>query len=421
MTNTMPRLSRLTLPPLQAIMVLLAVSIPVSVALDNVLLALFLLLGLLGFGRQAFYYALHNPVARAGWLLFGMLSLATLYGATPWREALGVLAKYDDLALVPLFMIAAARPEINRRVLNVFMLTMAVVLLLSYMLGLGIIKAQPWMWHDATAGNAGVFHSYITQSMMTGYAVYLALLQVREERLVWKRAAYGFFALFGTVNVLFLLLGRTGYLVLFSLLVWFAWSTLNGYLRARGKRVGWPIVAIAGVVVMVAAWGAYQASGRLHERVNLAVSEYRAWQPNVANETSNATSIGERLEFYYNTIQIIRSHLMVGVGTGGFPEAYAKQVAGTGIVPTHNPHNEYLLLTVQGGFVGLLLMCYWLYMQWRNAPRLENSLRCDAARGLVITIAVSCLVNSSLLDHTEGLFFAFMGALLFANLPQERA
>jgi O-antigen ligase len=421
MTDTMPKLTRFVLSPLRAIMVLLAVSIPISVALDNVLLALFLLLGLLGLARPAFSLALHNPVARAGWLLFGLLALATLYGATPWREALGVLAKYDDLALVPLFMTAVVGTDTSRRVLNVFMLTMAAVLVMSYLLGLGVIQAQSWMWHDAAAGNAGVFHSYITQSMMTSYAVYLALLHVRDERAIWKRAIFAAFALLGAVNVLFLLLGRTGYLVLFALLAWFSWSSLHGYLRARGKRVGWPIVAFALVGMAMTAWGAYHASSRLHERVDLAVSECRAWQPNVANQTSNATSIGERLEFYYNTFQIIRSHWLAGVGTGGFPEAYARQVADTGIIPTHNPHNEYLLLTVQAGLIALLLMGYWLYTQWRNAPRLENALRCDAARGLVIVIAVSCLVNSSLLDHTEGLFFAFMGGLLFANLPQERA
>lgn len=421
MTNTMPRLSRLVLPPLRVIMVLLAVSIPVSVALDNVLLAFFLLFGLIGLGQESLFLALRNPVARAAWLLFGMLLLATFYGATPWREALGVLAKYDDLAMVPLFMAAVARPDTSRRVLNVFMLTMAAVLVLSYMLGLGIIKAQPWMWHDAAAGNAGVFHSYITQSMMTSYAVYLALLHVREERLMWKRTAFGIFALLGTVNVLFLLLGRTGYLVLFGLMAWFAWSSLGGFLRARGKRVGWPVATIAVLLMVATAWGAYLASSRLHERVNLAISEFRSWQPNVANETSNATSIGERLEFYYNTIQIFRNHPLAGVGTGGFPGAYAKQVAGTGIVPTHNPHNEYLLLTVQAGLAALLLMWYWLYTQWRSAQHLESALRCDAARGLVIVIALSCLVNSSLLDHTEGLFFAFMSGLLFADLPQERA
>jgi len=412
----MNALSRFTLPPMRTCVVLLAASVSVSVALDNLLLALLLLFGLLGAGRTIIAEAVGNPVARAAWLLFGMLLLACLYGPTPWREALSTLAKYDDLAMVPLFMAALARKSTNRLALYVFMLAVGATLLLSCLLGLGVMGVQHWMWRQASAENAGVFHSYITQGMMTGYAVFLALLYVREKMVTWKRVAFGIFALLGTINVLFLVLGRTGYLVLFALLVWFVWSTLENYLRVRSKTVGWqPVVAVA-LLTVLAVWGTYHTSARLHERVDLVISEYRAWQPNVADQTSNATSTGERLEFYYNTLHIVRDHMFAGVGTGGFPDAYAKQVAGTDIVPTSNPHNEYLLLMTQGGLPALALMLYWLYVQWREAPRLENPFRRDAARGLVITIAVSCLVNSSLLDHTEGLFFAFMSALLFANL-----
>ena len=412
-------LSRFTLPPMRAMAILLAASVTVSVALDNLLMALLLLLGLLGSSREIVAKIAANPVARAAWLLFGILFVATLYGATPWKEALNELAKYDDLAFIPLFMTALAYRSDNRLAISAFMLAMVVTLVLSCLLGLGVIGPQHWMWRDAAPENAGIFRSYITQGIMTAYASFLALLFAREAKAVWKRAVFGIFALAGIGNVLFLVLGRTGYLVLFGLLTWFAWSTLQNYLHKRGKAVGWHTVAVVAVLAVLAVWATYEVSDRLHERVNLVVSEYRAWQPNVANQTSNGTSTGERLTFYYNTLQIIQAHLPFGVGTGGFSDAYAKQVAGTGIMQTHNPHDEYLLMLAQGGLPALALMLYWLYAQWRQAPKLENPWRQDAARGLVITIALSCLVNSSLLDHTEGLFFAYMSAVLFADLKDK--
>jgi O-antigen ligase len=409
-------LRRITLPPLQAVAVLLAVSIPVSVALDNLLLAALLLFGLLGCACQALTEGLRNPVARSAWLLFGMLLLATLYGPTPWGEAMGTLGKYADLALVPLFMVALTRASASRLAMYLFMLVMAVTLLLSASLGLGFIGPQHWMWRDAGPINASVFRSYITQNMMMSYAVFLALLYVREITVIWKRVVFEVFVLLGATDVLFFVQGRTGYLVLFALLAWFVWSTLEKFLRARGKKIGWKPAVGAALFMVFAGWGVYHTSDQLRERVDLVISGYKAWQPNVANATSNAISTGERLEFYYNSMRIFLDHPLAGVGTGGFPAAYAKQVAGTGIIATQNPHSEYLMLAVQGGLPALALMLYWLYVQWREAPRLENMFRRDAARGLVITVAVSCLVNSSLLDHTEGLFFAFMSALLFANL-----
>lgn len=404
---------------LQTFAVLLALSIPVSVAMDNLLAVLLLLFGVLGFGGRVLVTAMHNRVARAAWLLFGMLLLAVCYGQASWREGFDTLGKYADLALVPLFMAAVAHPATSRRALHAFMLAMAATLLLTGLLGFGVIGTQPWMWHDALRENPAVFRSSITQNVLMSYAVFIALLQARDGKVLWRRLAYAAFALLGAASVLFLVIGRTGYLILFALLAWFAWSTLDGYLRARGKAIGWRGMAVVGLSTLAGAWATYHASARLHERVDLVIAEYRAWQPNMANAISNASSTGERLEYYYNTLQIVRGHPLFGVGTGGFPAAYAQQVAGTGIVPTHNPHNEFLLLTVQAGLPALALMLYWLYVQWRAAPRLQVVWQRDAARGLVLTIAISCMVNSSLLDHTEGLFFAFMSALLFANLDQE--
>jgi uncharacterized membrane protein YccC len=37
------------------------------------------------------------------------------------------------------------------------------------------------------------------------------------------------------------------------------------------------------------------------------------------------------------------------------------------------------------------------------------------ARGLILTIAVGCLFNSWLMDHTEGLLYAWLTGLLFAE------
>ena len=80
-----------------------------------------------------------------------------------------------------------------------------------------------------------------------------------------------------------------------------------------------------------------------------------------------------------------------------------------------NPHNEYLLITVQIGVAGLGLLLYLFFTQWAYAAKLGDPFRQDAARGLVLTIAITSLFNAPLLDHTEGLFFAFMSALLFVN------
>jgi O-antigen ligase len=83
---------------------------------------------------------------------------------------------------------------------------------------------------------------------------------------------------------------------------------------------------------------------------------------------------------------------------------------------TSNPHSEYLLIAVQLGLFGLAVLLYLFYTQWRLAVDLPGLLERNLARGLVLTVMTTCLFNSSLLDHGEGIFYAWMSGLLFAGL-----
>jgi O-antigen ligase len=153
-----------------------------------------------------------------------------------------------------------------------------------------------------------------------------------------------------------------------------------------------------------------------HDRVLTFVTEYRAWQP----EETTQTSTGLRLEFYRNTLAIIREHPLLGVGTGGFPKAYADRVQAAEADLTRNPHNEYLHIAAQTGLAGLAALLWLFLLQWITAPRLTEPLERHLARALVLTIAVGCVFNSFLLDHTEGLMYAWLTALLYTGLQSTR-
>ena len=404
-------LQRLTLPPLRVCAVLLGFAVPISVALDNLLLAV-LLLGALFNLRAVWRIAMQHPVARAAWLLFAVLLFAIFYGTTPLREAAGILGKYMDLAFIPLFMMMLSDEAIRRKAQYAFLAAMGLTLLLSFLVGFDLLPVQHWMNKLATSEDPVIFHSWITQNNMMAFAVFLALLNLRAAASRSVQVAWGLFALLGTVNVLFMVQGRTGYVILLVLLGWFAWSTLARHMRGRGRAWGWRQGAAVALSSMGLAVLAYQTSPRLHDRIDLVVSEYRAWQPDHGKENST----GQRLDFYYNTLQIIRQQPVFGVGTGGFPAAFMQQTQGKDVMQTRNPHNEYLMITSQTGVIGLVLLLYLFYTQWHTAPLLEAPFEQDAARGLVLAYMVNSLFNSPLLDHADGLFFSFMTAVLFANL-----
>lgn len=399
------------LAALRAGTILLGFAVPISVALDNLLLAV-VLLGALFNIRPVWRIATQHPVARSAWLLFIALFIAMFYGAAPLREAAGELGKYADLAFVPMFMLMLYNDAYRRWAQYAFLAAMAVTLLLSYSVELHLLSIQHWMSVFATPDNRVIFHSHITQNNMMAFAAFLASLQSRQALTLRLRMAWGIFAVLAIVNVLFMVQGRTGYMILLVLLGWFCWTTLARYMRERGRAFGWRQGGAVVLLLLGLAAVSFHVSSRLHDRVALVFSEFNAWQPNHGKDNSTV----QRLDFYYNTLQIVQQHPILGTGTGGFPAAFAKQTQGTEVMQTTNPHNEYLLITVQTGIIGLALLLYLFYTVWRCAPRLGTAFEQDAARGLVLAYMVNSAFNSALHDHADGLFFAFMLAALFAGL-----
>ncbi len=402
------------------LLVALAFFIAFPVALNNSVLALFLLAALPAYAPKVWGELKGNAVARAAAVLFALLLLGVAYGATPLSEAFDMLAKYDDLVMIPLFVLAMHEDVTRRRVLRAFLAGMIAIATISWLLGLHVIPMSDWVSQyvlSSTSGqdNPSVFHSHITQGMLMAYTAYLFALYLREARDPRHVALYMGLVLLTAGNVLIMIKGRTGYVVLLALLAWFAWTALSSHFARRGRRLDWRHSLLVLLFPVVLSAVAYVAVPRVHERVQLSVTEFQNWSPH-AHLPPN--SIGDRLEFYYNSFAILMREPLIGVGTGGFPAAYVQQVAGTGIEATDNPHDEYLLIAIQIGLVGLAALLYLFVTEWRKAAALPGAFERDAARGLVITLAVSCLFNSNLRDHVPGMFFALLSALWFANLSK---
>jgi O-antigen ligase len=190
-----------------------------------------------------------------------------------------------------------------------------------------------------------------------------------------------------------------------------ALALLFAYGTRRWRGVGLAVIAVAAAALLLT-----YLPGPFNERVRMIHQEYRGWEAH----HPQATSIGLRLEFYRNTLDIIGQHPWTGVGTGGFPKAYERQIAGTGMALARNPHNEFLHIAAQLGPLGLAALLWLFWQQWRLAPRLATQLEGELARGLVALMVVGCLYNSLLLDHAEGLFYAWLTGLLWGGIKSPR-
>jgi O-antigen ligase len=376
----------------------LGLSIPISVALDNLLLLAVALAWLAaGNYRETLTVIRENPVAQAALVLFGLLALGLAYGSRNPGDGLHYLAKYIDLLFVPLFLVFFRDAKTRERALLTFSMAAVASVIASHMAFMNILATGSLLPREQIYATG--FKGSITHSLIVAFAAYLFALLARQDRNRMRRIGCIALALFAAHNVVFMGFGRTGYLVLAILFLYFFAVTL-------GRR-GLIMIAVIAITTFSTA---YVTSSTFHQRMNDFSQQLMEWKPGKRSETS----VGLRLEWYTASLGIIRAHPLIGAGTGSFPAEYARAVADRDMVATENPHNEYLLIAVQIGLLGVASLVYLFYRQWRAAGQLEQPLFRDLARGLVLMFVVGCLFNSLLVDHTEGLLFAWMSALVFA-------
>lgn len=382
--------------------VVLGGSIPVSVAVDNVLLYILLIFWIAGGAyRDKLASIRDNPVAWLALALWILFAAGSLYSIGAWQDILDALGKSMRLLLIPALVYLLREPEWRERGLVAFVGSMLVSLVLSYLLWLGFVPGNDWIKGNPL--DPAVFKAHNTHNVFMAFAAFLVAQVALEANSRRTRITLWLVCAVAAGNVLLIVPGRTGMVVLLVLFVYFLARTL------KGKGLVLAAVVLAALALAILA----SPESMLHQRITLADEEFTEWRAGKPAEPTS--SIGLRLEYLENTLDIIAQNPAVGVGTGGFGKAYAERVQGTGAEVTQNPHNEILLLLVQFGVVGLALFAGLLVTQWRIAPRLPSAFDTGAARAFVLAIGVTSVVASTLLDHAEGLFFAYMSGLLFAG------
>ena len=154
-------------------------------------------------------------------------------------------------------------------------------------------------------------------------------------------------------------------------------------------------------------------------RLNETISEIKKYQ-----QGNYRTSMGVRLFFIEGSWTILKDNPVFGKGTGSFKTEIKKYIKEKSIIHegsyvTNNPHNGYVSVTSQIGLLGFAILLWLGIQQWLTSNRLEPIYR-DAAKAALITLAVGNLFNSVLMNHTQGIFFILLTALLFSSIQNQK-
>ncbi|MBH0177865.1 MAG: O-antigen ligase family protein [Nitrospira sp.] len=379
----------------------LGFSLPISTSLDGVLLVMAVVAWIVS-GRFAGIPELvrrdRSVLLLPG--LFLLLAIGMTHGLASFGERAKYLWKYDDFLLPLVFVPLFADPAVRERGLWGFGCGMAVTLVVSLGLAAGWIPHSAW-FHGNTA-NATVFKHQITHNVLMAFAAFLFAALAMSARISWRRYGLGVLALLAVIDVFMLVQGRTGQIVLGALII--LWCERRFGLRGL-------VLGMAGVLSLVAL--SYAVSPVFNQRIAKTVEEMERAQ--VESVAPKKSSVGVRLEWYHNTGNLIVDHPFVGVGTGSFPRAYAEMVTDPAAVKPAHPHNQYLLTGAELGIVGpLVILAMFGTLWWRFRQAVDN-LYAELGQGAVLLMAIGCAFNSFFLDHTEGLFFAWVISAAFAS------
>jgi O-antigen ligase len=390
--------------------------LPISTAGSNIALALVVILSLFllisDWQCKKLTYLKKQPFLIYSLFFCCLLVSFFLVGDSSTTISDGLL-KYQEIILMPILaLLISNQKNLNRIVIRVFLIAMGITLFLSYLRAFDDITLLRYLNFETLLTKLGgknnptIFKWHITHNFFMAFATllwaYFAIYFWKKRRLL--AVSFLFICFLGLCNIFFMVKGRTGYLVIFSALLYFF---TNKY-KAKGFLIGTIILFFASLFL-------YNYSNNFYSRINLGVVELLNWNSTVPSNTS----IGLRIEFIYQSLKIVKEHLFFGVGVGGFGQAYAAHALDSGMIQSENPHNQYILFLVETGLIGLIAFIYLNYISWYFSKHLSQFWM-HSTRIVLLSYGAANLFNSFLFDFTESLFFSAFMALAFSELLREK-
>lgn len=329
--------------------------------------------------------------------------------------AASTLVKHGKILTVLLLIGLISSEKEARTALVAFALGQTFLLATSWSMVFGI---HP-LWAFELDGNGDprgpyvVFSSYLDQSILFASAAGI-FFHLRSEK-IWSQIDGLVLSILGILSVLFLLPGRTGYLIVLAGISLAAMWALPRRLRV----ISLVIVPIFAALILTI------GSSKIRDRVTKIIDEGKGF----ATQTQTESSSGWRLNAWHRSIQAIAEKPWIGHGAGSwlvtvkrFQGESASAVFGDS--DSSNPHQEFLLWGVEVGIGGTLLLvtllgCIVVDARKFNVPIARANIT------LATSMAIACFFNSALYDGLVGDFlFVALGLLMALGIwskskPQE--
>lgn len=283
--------------------------------------------------------------------IFLFYMLMTLFWSDDTREALDRLRLYGYWVLVLPAMAVLVKKEWVFSMLGAFLFGMFISEILAY----GIFF-ELWSINGRGSSYPTPFMTHIHYSVFLAFTAVLLLSRILSQKYsLYEKLPYVFFFVVSTANLMFST-GRTGQLAFFVSLVLLIFLTFKVSIKS---------ILLSALAVVMIFFLAYNTLDLFKQRIQQGFDDIA----HIEN-ASYDSSIGIRVAFWMVALEALKEKPLFGYGIGDYQLA-AKEVLDKndfGITPqtkkfmtSQHFHNQYLMVVVQGGLIGLVLMLLLLY------------------------------------------------------------
>jgi len=371
---------------------------PFSVAVGNIVAALITLLWIFRGNHKENWASLKGNKFVLATLCFVALYFAGLLWTLDIDSGIRTLQKESVLLLIPIFMLFIQKKHLHRYIFA-FLISISCMVLLSFAIYYGIIPPLS----GAKQSDPTPFMSHISYNPFLTIAIYLLLFLILFDDTQSKRnkILFSLVVLIFSINM-FITKGRAGQAMFFAMIFI---TTVQYFNKQRKKGL-----LFAAILVPLILSIAYSTSDNFSNRMNAIVGDVQKYQ-----ENNKKTSTGLRLVFAENSFEIIRNNPVFGVGTGDFAHEYEKinNKNTPELRPTENPHNMYVLTTVQLGIIGLVSLLSLLFFQTQLSTSSKIDFQKKFGLTLPILFGIIMLSDSYLRGHYTTMLYVYFSSFTY--------
>jgi len=333
--------------------------IPFSIAASNILFAVALVSGFVSgcWRKGASLLWQHAKPLTIIWLIYIALIIIGLAWSPDIHRGLIVLSKQWSWLMIPLFIsVCIEKTWLNRMLIGISLgLVLHLILCVLQFIGMPLpVQAPGGSSAQDPAGLIGHISFGLVYGIWAAWLVHTGwFIKNKKRYLLWGLALLA-------ISMVFIVQGRSGYLVTLSLIVIMAWKL---YLRHLNMKwlLGITLISIITIITVI--------SGPAKNRIE---STFDSLQSFSQGDLKHAEI---RISMWYISWQAWKQSPWIGIGTGGFPSISHEIIMQHpnlnlgGDTSFAVPHNIYIMELTRWGPLGLIILLLflgsWIRMGWK--------------------------------------------------------